>query len=358
MRKLVVVSFRLLYRNKEALLWALAFPVSFAVVFGLFDLNKPPEAEVAIVMPTSSPVSAQLVAGLREVDGFLLSDQANLAQARAELGDGKVDIVVAGHPTGQPGDAQVVQVLYDGTDPEINRFALPAIERVVDGMNLRLAGVEAPPLLLQQEAVAGKTVAYYDFLLPGLVAMGVMHFSIVGTGVGVARYREQRVLRRLLVTPLQPVRFVAAYVIAGLLLAAVQAALILGTGVLLFGARVYGNVAWILLLSVVGNLGFLNLGFVVAGRAANSTAAQGVGSAVSIPMMILSGVFFSTDTLPPIIRSVVEYLPLTPLIEALRKVAVDGLSITDTGPQLALLGAWTMVSFLIASLTFRFADER
>ncbi|MGH8929122.1 MAG: ABC transporter permease [Egibacteraceae bacterium] len=357
MWKLVVVSLRLLYRNKEALLWALAFPASFAVVFGLFDLNKPPEAEVAIV-PTSSPVSAQLVAGLREVDGFTVSDRANIARARADLGDGKVDVVVAGPLAGQPGDAELVQVLYDGGDPEINRFALPAIERLVDGMNLRLAGVEAPPLSLQQEAVAGKTVTYYDFLLPGLVAMGVMHFSIVGTGVGVARYREQRILRRLLATPLRPVRFVAAYVIAHLVLAAVQAALILGIGVLLFGARVYGNVAWILLLSVVGNLVFLNLGFVVAGRAANSTAAQGVGSAVSIPMMILSGVFFSTDTLPPTIRSAVEFLPLTPLIDALRKVAIDGLSIADTAPQLALLGAWIVGSFLIATLTFRFADGR
>jgi len=358
MWKLVVVSLRLLYRNKEALLWALAFPMSFAVVFGLFDLNKPPEANVGVVTPASSPVAAQLLAGLREIEGFTVSEQPDLPRAQAELGDGTVDLVVAGPPAGQPEATGVVRVRYDGSDPEINRFALPAVERVVDGMNLSLAGVEAPPLLLEQEEVVGKTVTYYDFLLPGLVAMGVMHFSIVGTGVGVARYREQRVLRRLLVTPLQPVRFLTAYVIASLVLAAVQAALILGTGVLLFGAQVYGHVAWILLLSVVGNLVFLNLGFVVAGRAPSSTAAQGVGSCVSIPMMILSGVFFSTDTLPPLVRSGVEYLPLTPLIDALRKVAIDGLSITDTGRQLTLIGAWIVISFLLASLTFRFADGK
>lgn len=93
----------------------------------------------------------------------------------------------------------------------------------------------------------------------------------------------------------------------------------------------------------------------MAGRASNPDAAQGIGNAVAIPMMFLSGVFFPTDTLPQVVQTVVRYLPLTPLIEAMRKVSIEGLSITDTGPQLLLLGAWVVVSFAIAGRVFRFA---
>jgi ABC-2 type transport system permease protein len=144
-------------------------------------------------------------------------------------------------------------------------------------------------------------------------------------------------------------------VLARLVLALVQAALIVGVGVFLFGAHVYGNVVWIFLLATVANLIFLNIGFAVAGRAPNPDSAQGIASAVALPMMFLSGVFFPTDTLPQVMQVIVRYLPLTPLIEALRKVSPEGLSITDTGPQLIMLGVWGLVSFALAAMNFRFA---
>ncbi len=75
-------------------------------------------------------------------------------------------------------------------------------------------------------------------------------------------------------------------------------------------------------------------------------------------MMFLSGVFFPTDTLPNILQSVVRFLPLTPLIDALRTVSLEGLSITETGPQLLLLGSWVLASFAIAGAAFRFGGSR
>ncbi|HYH28350.1 MAG TPA: ABC transporter permease, partial [Actinomycetota bacterium] len=170
-----------------------------------------------------------------------------------------------------------------------------------------------------------------------------------------ARFREQRILRRILATPLAPSRFLGAQVVSRLVLAVLQAALILAVGVYLFGANIYGNVLWLFVLATIANLIFLNIGFAVAGRAANPDAAQGIGNAVALPMMFLSGVFFPTDTLPQVMQTVVKYLPLTPLIEAMRKVSIDGLSITETGPQLLLLGGWVVVSFVIAARMFRFA---
>lgn len=44
----------------------------------------------------------------------------------------------------------------------------------------------------------------------------------------------------------------------------------------------------------------------------------------------------------------VLFLPLTPLIEALRMVSIEGQSILDTGPHVLLLGGWVVVSFFLA----------
>jgi ABC-2 type transport system permease protein len=364
MAKLFWASLKMLYRDKQAIFWALAFPVIFAVVFGLFDFGQAPEVRIDVVGRPST-VYEGILSGLRKVDSFDVRELSASAEARTRLSEGDVDVVIEVGGFGQvsmtPGQEPIppgahLRVFYNEANFETNQFALSTIERLVDGMNLRMAGVERPPITVDAEGVAAKSVDYYDFLLPGLVAMGVMNFSITGIAVAVTRFREQRILKRILATPLRPVRFLSAQVLARLVLAVVQSALILAVGVFLFGARIYGNVTWLFVLTTVANLVFLNIGFAIAGRAKNPDAATGVANAVALPMMFLSGVFFPTDTLPSIMQTVVKYLPLTPLIEALRKVSIDGLSITDTGPQLALLGIWIAVSFALAAMRFRFSE--
>lgn len=360
MGKLLVASIKMLYRDRQALFWAMAFPVIFTVVFGLFDFTDSPEATFAVVSEETSPVSEALVSGLGEVESFTVEDRDDLAAARGDLVEGEVDVVlsvpaVAAGPDAAGVAATTVEAFYNEGNVDVNQFALDAVERIVSGLNLRLAGVTAPPVRLEPLGVEGRTVEYYDFLLPGLVAMGVMNFSIIGMAVAIARFREQRILKRILATPLRPLKFLSAQVLARLVLAVLQAALILAVGVFLFGAEIYGNVLWIFVLATVANLVFLNIGFAVAGRASNPDAAQGIGNAVALPMMFLSGVFFPTDTLPEVLQEVVRFLPLTPLIEALRMVSIEGQSILDTGPQLLLLGGWVVLSFFLASRVFRFA---
>jgi ABC-2 type transport system permease protein len=176
--------------------------------------------------------------------------------------------------------------------------------------------------------------------------------------VAIARFREQRILKRILATPLAPVKFLAAQVGARLVLALLQAALILIVGVYVFDGHVYGNVLWIFVLATIANLIFLNIAFAIAGRASNPDAAQGLAQAVALPMMFLSGTFFPTETLPSVMQVIVKVLPLTPLLEAMRTVSVDAKSITATGPQLLQLGIWVVVSFVIASRLFRFSEAR
>ncbi|HXF71788.1 MAG TPA: ABC transporter permease [Actinomycetota bacterium] len=359
MAKLFVASVKMLYRDRLTVFWALMFPVIFAVVFGLFDFDRAPEVRIDMVGEPSAPMYRALQAGLGRIASFELHRAPDLGAARSRLADGETDVVVVVPSTlPGPGASLDVPVLYNGANADVNTFALSAIERIAGATNLRLAGVEPPPLEVRPRAVEGKTIDFYDFLLPGLVAMGVMNYSIVGMGVAVARFREQRILRRILATPLAPWRFIAAQVAARLLLALVQAALITATGVFLFGARIYGNVGWLFALAALGNLVFLNIGFAVAGRAPNPDAAAGVGNVVALPMMFLSGVFFPTDTLPAVMQRVVEFLPLTPLLEAMRKVVLEGLPISSTGSQLLRLAAWTVVSFLLASRLFRFSEAR
>ena len=349
MGKLFAASVRMIYRDRQALFWALVFPILFAIVFGLFGFEDAPEVEIELYGDRGTALYQAIDEGLASVDSFTVTKVDDATGAAEHVREGETDVVVG------VSDA-TVDILYNRTNFETNRFALAAIGQVVDDANLEAAGIEEPAVTVEAMAVAGADITYYDFLLPGLVAMGLMNASIGGMAVAIARFREQKILRRILATPLDPNRFLAAQVGARLVLAVVQAALILGVGVFVFGATIHGDVVWLFVLAMFANLIFLNIGFAIAGRARNPDAADGMANAIALPMLFLSGTFFPTDTLPEVLQTVVAFLPLTPLLEAMRIVAVDGEPISAAGPQLAVLSAWVLVSFAIARALFRFQE--
>ena len=191
-------------------------------------------------------------------------------------------------------------------------------------------------------------------LLMGLVGMGVMVNSVISIAVKISGYRNQNILKRILVTPLPVRNYFASEVLAHLVLAMVQVGIIMAVGVLLFGARIYGNVLWIFLIVAFANIIFLNIGFILSAWARSPAAASGIGNAIVLPMMFFSGTFFPTSNLPAFLPELVQVLPLTPMLEALRHVSIDGWAIWQTWPELAILAGWVVVSSVAAMKLFRF----
>lgn len=198
-------------------------------------------------------------------------------------------------------------------------------------------------------------IAYFDFVLPGLLAMGLLQFTMVGIAGSVARSRELRVLRRLTATPLSPSAYLVAQVLARLVLAVAQVLVMLGVGLAL-GAQVRGSLLWLLALATLGNLTFLLLGLAVAGRVHTVDAANNLAGLVTAPLMFLSGMFFPVASLPDAVQTVASLLPITPLIDAMRAVALDGVGLAALGSELALLIGWVPVAFAGARWSLRLQD--
>lgn len=204
--------------------------------------------------------------------------------------------------------------------------------------------------------VAGGGVDYFDFVFPGLLALGLMNFTMVGIAGSVARFREMRILRRIEATALRPSLFLLAQITARLLLAGVQLGVMLVVGVAL-GADIAGSWLLLLALATVGNLVFLALGFATAGRTDSVDAANNLAGLATAPLMFLSGMFFPVDSMPELARHVARALPITPLVDALRAVSLDGAGIADLVGEVTVLAAWVPLSLVLARLTFRFSER-
>lgn len=363
--KLFIASLKILFRDRLTLFWGLAFPVMFVVIFGLFSFGGGAgTTRLAILDQAKTNASKQLIEAMRQIKFFKVNETiANEAEAKKTLQDGKLEAVIiipesfgALSSNGAPPDTIEFTVYYDKANLIEYELVRSALNQFVDELNLMLMGV--PKLFsLKEESLEARNVSYMDFLLPGLMGMGLMFNGIILVAVDMTRYREQRILKRIRGTPLPPRTFIISQVLAYLVLVFLQASLIILVGTSFFGATIHGNLLNLYVMTLVGTLIFLNLGFIVAGLSRTASGASGLSQVIGMPLMFLSGTFFSTDGLPAVMQSVVQFLPLTPLMKALRAIAINDAPFTSLGPELLYVGVWLIVTFLIALKVFKFQTD-
>lgn len=348
---LFVANLKMLVRDRLTIFWALVFPVMFLGIFALFNLDEPPEVDVALVDQANTPFSQALGQALDSIALFKVKRVAQEEEALAGLRNGDYDLaLVLPQGLGVPGQT-AARAYYSEANVQLNQMALGALRRFFDEFNLQAAAVE-PAVELLISPVAGRDIGFMDFLTPGIVGMALMQYGIIGMATLLVTYREKRILRRIQTTPLPVATFLLAQVAAFLALALTQVAVILGIGQVV-GADLPSTFFWAFPLALLGDLTFLNLGIVVAGLSRTAPAAAGMGNALALPMMFFSGVFFPTEQLPGALAHMVKFLPLAPLVEALRAVLLHRDPLPTLWDEVGLLALWGALSLVLAIRTFR-----
>lgn len=358
---LTLANLKMMARNRQAIFWALFFPLLLVVVFGLFDFNGVGAADVVVIDQSGGPRAELLRERLEEIEFLELEFQeTDPDKARDRVTDGGLGYLIVipetfDDPAAQErtGGPPPVTLVYSTRNPDRNQLVDGAVRNLVAVIHSD-GGPVLPSQLLISDVIQVPEVDYFDNVLLGLLGLGIMTNSIISIAVRISTYRNQSILKRLLVTPLPIWKFFAAEITAHVLLALVQASIILAVGVFMFGGHVNGNILWVLAITVLGSIVFLNIGFILSAWAKSPAAASGMGNAVSLPMMFFAGTFFSTAALPWVLPQLSWALPLTPMLEALRDVAIDSAPIWETWPQLAIMGGWVAATAIAATKLFKF----
>ncbi|MEE9196711.1 MAG: ABC transporter permease, partial [bacterium] len=159
MGRLLLANLKITFRNRISLFWALAFPLIFIGVFALFNLDEPPEVEIALVDEAPRPLTEALVDSLETIELFEVEPVADLETARRDLKDGDYHMVLL-LPRGLGDDPQAVAtVLYSQSNPQINQLALGTLRRLFDEFNLQSSGV-TPAVNLAAESISTRDIGY------------------------------------------------------------------------------------------------------------------------------------------------------------------------------------------------------
>ncbi len=350
---LLVARLREMQREPEVIFWVFLFPLLLAFGLGIAFRSRTasvpnvaiaagPGADAVLQLAQRSPQSlhASIVPQAEALDGFRL---------------GRYDLVVI--PTSTPPDSAAagnnslpqIEYRYDPARPE------SVLARAQTDDALQAAAGRASPIPASAQASSEPGARYIDFLIPGLLGMNLMNSGMWGVGFALVDYRQRKLLKRYIATPMRRGDFLLALMTSRLVLMIPELGLLLAFGIFVFHMRVAGSWLAILLLGTLGAATFAGLGLLTASRAQKIESVSGLINLVMMPMWIFSGVFFSYERFPAVMQPLIRALPLTALNDALRATILQGAPLmaqAQTGRLLVLL-AWAGLSFVLALSWFR-----
>jgi ABC-type multidrug transport system permease subunit len=194
---------------------------------------------------------------------------------------------------------------------------------------------------------------YIDFLIPGLIGMGIMGNSIWGLGFSIVDARRRKLMKRIVATPMPRHLYLLSFLLFRMMLLGVEVGVPVVFGMVVFGVPFRGSPVTLVALAVLGSLSFSALGLLIASRARTIEAVSGLMNIVMLPMWVLSGVFFSAQRFPDAVQPLISALPLTALIDALRATMLQGAGFSDLARESATLAGWLAVCFVAALRLFR-----
>lgn len=208
----------------------------------------------------------------------------------------------------------------------------------------------------QQEQIEPLTVKgtrYIDFLVPGLLAMGIMMSCSWGISYTLIERRSKKLLRRMVATPMKKSNLLIALITSRFVMNIIEATLLFVFAYWYFDIHIQGNLVALFFLFIAGNMAFAGIAVLLSSHTANPEIGNGLINAVVTPMMILSGVFFSYQHFPEWTLPIIQHLPLTMLADAARSIFNEGAGFVEVWSQIIILATTGIITFVIGLKIFK-----
>ena len=347
---LTKVFIQIFLRNKQYIVFSLILPLLILTIVGLNDGDNDP-IDIGLVNNSSSNLSQQFVDQLTSNNLFNIIQDSE-ETLRGDLVNGNLMMVLIVPSTlNEQVKSSEIKLLVDKSQTQFIQSIEPILNQSLLAIEREITGTTSMFNLIIED-VKSRTLSYIDFLLPGIMAFMLMNLSIAGSGFNVVEFRRRGILKRLFVTPIKPIDFVIAIVIARMVIVLGQLSIIFGFALAILDANIIGSIVSLYFVIMLSVLMFLTLGFSIGSLAKTQESVGVLATLFIYHQQVLSGIFFPLETLPEYIHPFAELLPLSLVADAMRSIANDGLLLVDIYTNFIGIGAWIAVGMLISTKLF------
>ncbi len=344
-------------RSPTSMVFSLIFPVIFIVVFGsMVDTTVVP---LKVALAPGCDTDNVIYRAMASIQNISIDTTVKSGNANEFLQKGRLTAIVdivkdssAGSPiphynltinksASSAGAGDLLQTLLNNAVSSIDKSTFPS--------NPSIATIKS----IEQQ---GRIYRKIDFILPGQLGFSLLMAGVFGSAFLLFNLRQALVLKRLSATPISRSSVIFGEMLGRLLFQVLSFIIMVGIGYFAFNyTLVNGLLTFLemLLLSLFGLVIFMGIGFIISGVIQNESSVTPIANTITLPQILLCGLFFPIENYPHWLQSFCNILPLTFFVDGLRKIGFEGTHIWQLPAQLTGLTVWAIVISIASGKVFK-----
>lgn len=357
--QLLLAQFKETLREPAVLFWGIIFPILMSLGLGIAFTSKSDVVHNLAVVGTMPPALDSLFREHGEIirkgnemkekvimpnskigNTIFIFHHMHWKDAMVQLKRGQVNLIIQQ----KNGD---IRYNFDPLNPEA-QLSYYKLSTLISNHNLL-----NPESQRNIEALTVKGTRYIDFLVPGLIALGVISSSMWGISYNIIERRSKKLLRRMVATPMKKSNFLVAMITVRAVMNIFEACLLVLFTWITFGITIQGNIPALLAVFVSGNAAFAGIAVFISSHTSKTEVGNGFINVVTMPMMVLSGIFFSYHNFPEWSISFIQALPLTMMADSMRSIFNEGAGWAEIGFPASVMTLTGIVFFTAGLKIFK-----
>ncbi len=347
-------------RDKRTILILLGMPIMQIMIFGFAITTEVTNVRMAVLNPSDDMLTRQIIERVGANEYFDVDYMVNSPQELTQLfKEEKIDLaMVFGSRFADKlytGDAGL-QLVADATDPNMATMRTNYLMGIVRGVQQEFLSPDASMAVLMPNIKLlfnPQMKSTYNFV-PGVMGLILMLICAMMTSISIVREKEMGTMEVLLVSPIRPILIILAKAVPYFILSIINLTTILLLSVFVLDVPVAGSLFWLVVVSLLFIFVSLALGLLISCITSTQIAAMlGSGLVLMMPTMILAGMIFPIESMPVPLQIVSDLLPARWYIQAVRRLMIQGVNITEVLKEVYILAAMATVLIVVSLKTFK-----
>jgi ABC-2 type transport system permease protein len=360
-RAMLIKELIQLTRDRATFAMIVMMPLMQLLLFGYAINTMPRDLPTAVLLQESSDVGRTILKAFENTKYFkvtrILQDEAEFDRmlAAGEVLFG-IEIPLNFERSLRRGDRPAILIAADATDPVASGVALGAAGGIVQTALANDRGLpdSGKPLFEVRTHARYNPAANTQLnIVPGLVGVILTMTMLIFTALSVTREIERGTMESLLAMPITPLEIMIGKIVPYIAVGFIQATLIIGVGVGLFGVPLAGSLWLLAVMTTLFVATNLAAGYTISTVAQNQLQAMQMAMMFMLPSMLLSGFMFPFAGMPRWAQVIGEFLPLTHYLRIVRAIMLKGSTLSNIQFDALALTGLMLLMMLIAVTRFR-----
>lgn len=319
-------------RDWRTLIILFGMPVIQLILFGYVITNEIKDVKIAVFDQSKDETTLRLINKITASGYFKLTENINSYDEIEQIfKKGFVKQVVVFEPDfakklKKEGKASI-QLLTDASEPNTANLVVNYTSGIISGFMAEENKLADIPVKIIPEVrmLYNPELKGVFMFVPGIMAMLLMLVSAIMTSISITREKELGTMEVLLVSPLKPVQIIFGKVAPYVLLAFIDAIIIIAIGHFVFKMPVLGSVSLLMLEALIFITVALSLGILISTVTNSQQVAMMLSMvALMLPTILLSGFIFPIENMPWLLQALCQIMPPKYFIIIIKSIMLKG----------------------------------